>query len=427
LQGFEPKKITGKASGALRQEFRDLELLDEITKLQYLSKLPSSVYGDSRNTLIHTFRLHKGLTYVPKNVHPSIQWDKNDPMLEPILDVTLKQGAPEPISILTQDTLLKGPVKDTVPMNHTTPARGLKRKDMSPKKEHKQKKAKLHVKSNIADNPNTSSAHINTNTLEPCGTIWHQNSCAYDAILTVIHGIWNIDRAHYTTILKGMNDEISGNLIADFERHASGLKSLESARDDLRHRLHLLAPHEFTWGAFTSAVSVMQSILSTPSSTVQTSELCKNNHLDEGRTTNITCCLMSAMSSHIDIESWMLELTDDTNRTCPLCSEKIVMKQTIVYPLPLIALVIQDYNIQISCNFKVSISNQDTSYKLRGIIYYGDSHFTSRVIYDNGMVWFHDGITTGKTLIYDGMVQDLQESLNNCRGKIASMAIYARS
>ncbi|KAF8643545.1 hypothetical protein AX14_009534 [Amanita brunnescens Koide BX004] len=144
LQGFEPKKITGKASGALRQEFRDLELLDEITKLQYLSKLPSSVYGDSRNTLIHTFRLHKGLTYVPKNVHPSIQWDKNDPMLEPILDVTLKQGAPEPISILTQDTLLKGPVKDTVPMNHTTPARGLKRKDMSPKKEHKQKKAKLH-------------------------------------------------------------------------------------------------------------------------------------------------------------------------------------------------------------------------------------------------------------------------------------------
>jgi hypothetical protein len=40
LQGFDAQKITGKASGALRQEFRDLELLDEITKLQYLSKLP---------------------------------------------------------------------------------------------------------------------------------------------------------------------------------------------------------------------------------------------------------------------------------------------------------------------------------------------------------------------------------------------------
>jgi hypothetical protein len=41
LQGFDPKKITGRASGALRQEFRDLELLDEITKLHYLGKLPS--------------------------------------------------------------------------------------------------------------------------------------------------------------------------------------------------------------------------------------------------------------------------------------------------------------------------------------------------------------------------------------------------
>jgi hypothetical protein len=31
LQGFDPKVITGGCSGALRQEFRELELLDEIT------------------------------------------------------------------------------------------------------------------------------------------------------------------------------------------------------------------------------------------------------------------------------------------------------------------------------------------------------------------------------------------------------------
>ena len=81
LQGFEPKKMTGGASGALRQEFRDIELLDEITKLHYLGKLPSSVNGDRRNVLIHTFRQHIGLTYVPSTVHPSIKWSKKDPML----------------------------------------------------------------------------------------------------------------------------------------------------------------------------------------------------------------------------------------------------------------------------------------------------------------------------------------------------------
>ncbi|KIL54017.1 hypothetical protein M378DRAFT_93257, partial [Amanita muscaria Koide BX008] len=86
LQGFDAKKITGKASGALRQEFRDLELLDEITKLHYKSKLHKSVVGNRRNALIHAYRLHKGMNYVPSVVHQSIKWNKLNPMLEPIDD-----------------------------------------------------------------------------------------------------------------------------------------------------------------------------------------------------------------------------------------------------------------------------------------------------------------------------------------------------
>jgi hypothetical protein len=46
LQGFDPRKITGRCSGALRQEFRELEILDEITRLRYEGKLSIKVYGD---------------------------------------------------------------------------------------------------------------------------------------------------------------------------------------------------------------------------------------------------------------------------------------------------------------------------------------------------------------------------------------------
>ena len=46
LQGFYPRKITGKCSGALRQEFRELEILDKITRLRYEGKLPIKVQGD---------------------------------------------------------------------------------------------------------------------------------------------------------------------------------------------------------------------------------------------------------------------------------------------------------------------------------------------------------------------------------------------
>lgn len=42
LQGFDPRVIIGGCSGALRQEFQELELLDEITRLCYSRKLPET-------------------------------------------------------------------------------------------------------------------------------------------------------------------------------------------------------------------------------------------------------------------------------------------------------------------------------------------------------------------------------------------------
>jgi hypothetical protein len=56
LQGFDARKITGGCSGGLRQEFRELEILDEITSITYAGKLPVTVCGDTRNFLIQAFR-----------------------------------------------------------------------------------------------------------------------------------------------------------------------------------------------------------------------------------------------------------------------------------------------------------------------------------------------------------------------------------
>jgi hypothetical protein len=82
-QGFHHAKITRGASGALRQEFRELELLDEITNLRYNRKLHNSVVRDQRNMLILLFRKWKGLHYVPQSVHKVIRWNSKDPLLKP--------------------------------------------------------------------------------------------------------------------------------------------------------------------------------------------------------------------------------------------------------------------------------------------------------------------------------------------------------
>ncbi|KAF8230308.1 hypothetical protein L208DRAFT_1282563, partial [Tricholoma matsutake] len=40
-------------------------------------------------------------------------------------------------------------------------------------------------------------------------------------------------------------------------------------------------------------------------------------------------------------------------------------------------------------------------YYLRGIIYYVAEHFTAQVITGSGMVWYHDGLLTGWSLVYE--------------------------
>ena len=153
---------------------------------------------------------------------------------------------------------------------------------------------------------------------------------------------------------------------------------------------------------------------------------CKNNHVH--RLSNNTCCLISAGSKiPTDIATWMQDLCEQTLRTCSSCPEKQMLLHEFVYPLPLLALDFAGHNICIDFEINVPISNRNIKYKLRGIIYFGDAHFTSRVLLDNGSIWFHDGILTKQRLICDGMVNNMNsESLRMCRGRKAVSAVYIK-
>jgi len=62
----------GGAPGYIRQEFRELEILDFITKMRYEGHLPNSIDGHGSNTIIHQFQEWKGADYVPDQIHPAI-------------------------------------------------------------------------------------------------------------------------------------------------------------------------------------------------------------------------------------------------------------------------------------------------------------------------------------------------------------------
>ena len=72
----------------------------------------------------------------------------------------------------------------------------------------------------------------------------------------------------------------------------------------------------------------------------------------------------------------------------------------------------------------LNLANQVIQYKLKGIIYYGDNHFTSRIISDDCLVWYHDGMTTGSCLLHKGPLPTIP-NLMLCKNKDACAAIYS--
>jgi hypothetical protein len=80
IQGFHPKIITSGCSGYLRQEFRELEILDDITRLRYEKQLPDNIEGNLCHTIIQKYQLWKGFHYVPAQTDEALKWSPNDPM-----------------------------------------------------------------------------------------------------------------------------------------------------------------------------------------------------------------------------------------------------------------------------------------------------------------------------------------------------------
>jgi hypothetical protein len=76
LQDFDFNKITSGMSGFLKQELRELEILDEITNLRYSNYLPSKVTGIYRAALLQSFRNWKKKLSRPTSLSPGDKMER---------------------------------------------------------------------------------------------------------------------------------------------------------------------------------------------------------------------------------------------------------------------------------------------------------------------------------------------------------------
>ncbi|KAJ7709292.1 hypothetical protein B0H16DRAFT_1275161, partial [Mycena metata] len=167
LQNFDEKKITSGMSGYLRQELRELELLDEITRLRFCGLLPRSVTGVYRRKLLRSYLLWKGSSEDPSHFHPSMRWNEK-----------IGPRIPEPMEY---DTWIPSV-------------------DRSAKRKGTEGSAAV---SEVTGNKKSKVAPLRPprpDTITPLGLVWDSvnYSCGYDAMFTVLAGIWSEDRSRWT-------------------------------------------------------------------------------------------------------------------------------------------------------------------------------------------------------------------------------------
>jgi hypothetical protein len=127
------------------------------------------------------------------------------------------------------------------------------------------------------------------------------------------------------------------------------------------------------------------------------------------------------------ISVWMNSTQNETHEKCPVCRSDL--KQPIFFNEPPRILVfdIQSSTIKLDKKIKFVHDNQDTILKLRGIVYYGNFHFTAQIVSTAEIVWYHDGMTTDSTMEKERKLKDMDySSLLNCRGKKLTMTIYGQ-
>ncbi|KIM79453.1 hypothetical protein PILCRDRAFT_35638, partial [Piloderma croceum F 1598] len=423
VQGFDPKVITGGASGYLRQEFRELELLDEITRLRFENALPESITGNRRNVIIRQFQEWKGTDYVPHDVHHSIRWNKQDPleMLNVVTDtpwqlVKNNKYGKNQRSTLTSKSNITGFVaaNGSVPVGHTQ-----KRKldhddtDKIPRK-------MIKMSEDILDDLQG-----------PKGFIWdgENYSCAYDSLLTILLSIWSQDCVKWKGDFKDMN-KIMNVLATGFHHAKLNRGSLESARNKIRHLLHQRMPGLFPYGLVGTAVNELAKQLLRSDNVIasawQQCIECENesNLHNDLQTCVIQCDYDRDCTTSVCLQKRFRER--HPRRRCAQCDGEIdnIMRFDVLPKI--LVLAMSDASVRVSKKISFHDDGSVVVFGLKGIVYFGDFHYTARVC-TGGSVWFHDGMVTGRGCTYEKKLSEFTDAeLSTCNGKTTSLVIYAQ-
>ena len=235
VQPFSDKKITGGISGYLRQEFRELEILNTITIKAYEGRLPDSVKGRLRNVLISTYQ--KCTEYKHERDlgwHPALQWRPHETQVQ-----TENEDGFWSEELNAAMAIYKFEKK-----NNTNGKKGSTKMHavveseptVSPSEKVKGKKAEIVHQPKMKKFKSSSDPITDK---EPLGLKWDSEnfSCGYDSFFTIIYNIWRDNMTCISQDLSGYSD-LMNILCKKFEKVNQKVLTFEDAHDHIRMFLH---------------------------------------------------------------------------------------------------------------------------------------------------------------------------------------------
>jgi hypothetical protein len=425
LQDFDDKKITSGMSGYLRQELRELETLDEITKLRFEGKIPSSVAGIYRRRLLRSYYAWKTDHRDPVHFHPSIRWK---PEMGPRVPEAVTYSDWKPSIIASNKR--KNAVVDvdaiaTVPVQR--PA----------------KKIKITQKEN---NKNTvpGSEAIRSTSVQPFGFIWDSinYSCSYDSLFTILVNVWTSDRNRWHNVFPAVSTPL-GKFSDELALALDGHQMLEHSRDTMRAYLHgrsNFAANDFPYGHRSTSIDRLANGLFPENKGHGTGkQSCLKCGMEDPETYEVFHNFMSAglgrnevHPNGVPLSIWMDRNFRKGQTGCRICTgaarRNYMRMEYTLHSVPELMIILLDHNnLTFDRTLTFRVQGQEVRLQLRGIIYGGFGHFTSRVVQSDGTVWFHDGMTTRRQCIREFRYEDADKlALHTCRERRAIAVVYAR-
>ena len=228
IRGFNPAKFTKGLPGYLRQEFRELNLLNHITKEIYEGILDKKYFGDLRNPMLYKYQTDVK-RYDLYDLHPALKSSYGELIIK-------DQGDDGTWTLSVYTNLMnldrnKHKGKRTLSDLHSAEKGADCQK--SPKK--------IRINSALSNGSNGQS---------PLGLIWDANdySCAYDTVFTMLYHIWNISQFKHKAYFAD-GTPLLRILHPCFISLLNGTCTFESIRDRVRSILNHEKPQQYRYGA----------------------------------------------------------------------------------------------------------------------------------------------------------------------------------